>query len=134
MDQAAADLTALVNSAAFKSHMKCLSKDAKLKQHVDQLNKVIKQILAEVKLLQKEMVAAKQGKSKDLSKLMTLTKQMLEHLEEFAELEANRDLIEYSVKQCSKELIDVTTLQKDIKKQSLATLRKRIETLTANRR
>lgn len=133
MDQAAADLTALTSSKAFKSHMKCLSKDAKLKPRVDQLNQIIKQILTEVKALQKEMTAAKQGKTKDLSKLMSLTKEMLEHLEEFAELEANRDLIEYSIKQCPEELIDVTTLQKDIKKKSLQNMRKRIEAMAARR-
>lgn len=134
MNQAAADLTALTSSKAFKNHMKCLAKDAKLKPRVDQLNQIIKQILAEVKVLQKEMVAAQQGKTKDVSKLMSLTKDMLQRLEEFAELEANREMIEHSVKHCAEELIDVTVLQKDIKKKSLTTMRQRIDAMAKAKR
>jgi hypothetical protein len=131
MDQAAADLSALTSSKAYKSYMKCLSKDSKLKPRVDQLNQIVKQVLAEVKVLQREMAAAQQGKTKDLTKIIDLTKQMMEHLEEFSKIEANRDLIEYSIKSCPDELVEVTVIQKDIKKKSLKNLRTRVEAMAA---
>ncbi len=131
MDQAAADLTALTSSKAYKSYMKCLSKDLELKPRVEQLNRIIKQVLVEVKVLQKEMAAAQQGKSKDFTKIIDLTKQMMEHLVQFSEIEAHRDLIEYSIKSCPDELVDVTTLQKDLKKKSLKNLKTRIEAMAA---
>jgi chromosome segregation ATPase len=129
MEQAAANILTLTKSKAYKSYMKCLAKDATLKPRVEQMNLTIKLVLAEVKVLQKEMAAARQGRTQDYSKIIDLTKQMMEHIIEISEIEAGHDLIDYSFKSCAKELQDVTKLQKDMKIDSLRKLKDRVDTL-----